>query len=412
MARFRYTGKGRGRHVPGSAGVWSKYMEGDVDVRAYEALSQHARIADLALITRAVMRSAAAARHVGDPAARVKKLAEERRLAREDAATTFGNALDVLERGPEGDAEAALARALAAHAVALAPPEEGGTAADLLWLAAHTAFDATGLIDRALGDRAAGVWDAIADGVRHFDQGSRFGLDRAEALVAAVALASSSAASAARHSSLLAVGAHDPKLARALGARVRGGGDIAEPVVGEMAPAPLAAPATALLAVTGVLLVLRVVPLLGRFVLAYKKPAQIVLSDDGGVRVRFRIEMLGRILRDRDVLIPRSGLVCATREVRYPRLAFYAGLLALAAGSYLGVSAFVDGVRSASPSLLAAGLAIVALGVALDFALSSVAPGARGCCRVLFVPRDGRKLCIGGVDVRRADALLARLARP
>jgi hypothetical protein len=57
-------------------------------------------------------------------------------------------------------------------------------------------------------------------------------------------------------------------------------------------------------------------------------------------------------------------------------------------------------------------LGIVALGLALDFALSSVAPGARGRCRLLLVPRDGAKLCVAGVDPRRADAVLARLSRP
>jgi hypothetical protein len=388
-------------------------MEVDVDVRAYQALSQHTRIADLAAITGAVMTSTVAARRMEHPAHQVKKLAGERRIAREDAATSFGNALDVLERGPESDAEGALTRALAAHALALRPPEEGtgldGTAAELLWLAANTPFDATGLIDRALGERAAGVWDAIADRIRRFDRGSLPAHGRGEALVAAVALSSSSAPSASRLASALAAEAHDQKLARVLGARV--GGDPLEPVLGQMAPGPWGAAATTVLAMTGILFVVRASSLFGSLALAYKRPAQIVLADDGGVRVRWRIEMLGRTLRDRDVLVPRAALVRATREVRYPRFAFYAGLLALAVGSYLGMSAFVDGVRSASPSLLAAGLAIAALGVALDFVLTSVAPGARGRCRILFVPRDGRELSIGGVDVRRADALLARLAR-
>jgi hypothetical protein len=62
--------------------------------------------------------------------------------------------------------------------------------------------------------------------------------------------------------------------------------------------------------------------------------------------------------------------------------------------------------------LLATGLAVVALGLGLDFVLNSVAPGARGRCRVLFVSRDGTCLCVGDVDAGRADALLARLARP
>jgi hypothetical protein len=104
--------------------------------------------------------------------------------------------------------------------------------------------------------------------------------------------------------------------------------------------------------------------------------------------------------------------VRAVREVRYPRLAFHAGLLALASGSYVGVSAFIDGARAASPSLLAAGLCMMTLGLAVDFVLSVVAPGARGTCRVVLVPRDGAKLCIGAVEVSRADALMDRLRRP
>jgi hypothetical protein len=98
--------------------------------------------------------------------------------------------------------------------------------------------------------------------------------------------------------------------------------------------------------------------------------------------------------------------------VRFSGVALYAGLLALAVGSYVGVAAFVDGVRSASPTLLAAGLAIVALGLGLDFVFACVLPGARGRCRVFFVPRRGEKLCVGGIELGRADALLARLSRP
>jgi hypothetical protein len=54
---------------------------------------------------------------------------------------------------------------------------------------------------------------------------------------------------------------------------------------------------------------------------------------------------------------------------------------------------------------------IVALGLAIDFALSSLVPAVRGRCRLFFVPRTGRKLCVAGVDPRRADAMLARLSR-
>jgi hypothetical protein len=194
-----------------------------------------------------------------------------------------------------------------------------------------------------------------------------------------------------------------------VGVRRTDDGRAAAPFVGEMTPAPRGPLATLLLALTGILLVMRAAQLFGRLALAYRTPAEVVVSDDGSLRVHWRVEMLGRLLSDRDVLVPRSGLVRAVREVRYPRLAFHAGLFALAAGSYAGVSTCVDGARVASPSLLATGLAVVALGLAVDFVLSVVAPGARGTCRVLFVPRDGAKICIGAIEVARADALMARL---
>jgi hypothetical protein len=167
--------------------------------------------------------------------------------------------------------------------------------------------------------------------------------------------------------------------------------------------------------VTGVLLALHIARLFGKIALAYKRPAQVLMLHDGesgGVRVRWRVEMLGRTLRDSDLVVRRADLVRAMRDVRYPRMAFYAGLLALAAGSYVGVSAFVDGVRAASPSLLATGMAIIALGLALDFALSSIAPGLRGRCRIVFVMRDGKRISVGGVDLERADAALKSLAHP
>jgi hypothetical protein len=346
----------------------------------------------------------------------VAKLAADMHLPREQAATPFGNALDVLLRGPEDDTGRALACALAAHAVATYPPndrdEEDRLAGDLLWLATHTPFDATGLIDRALGDAAAGLWDAIADRVRRIDEGALAAFGKGEALVGGVALASSRAPAAARHAAALAADVRDRKLARVLASRPQAGEPM-EPMLGEMAAAPRGPVTTAVLAMTGVLLVMHAVRLFGRVALAYRRPAQVDALDDGddGVRVRWRVEMLGRTLGDRDVVVPRSALVRATREVRYPRIALYAGLLSLAIGSYVGVSTLVDGVRVASPSLIAWGIAIVGVGVALDFVLVSVWPSARGRCRIVFVPRDGTKLCISGVDVALADAMLARLAR-
>jgi hypothetical protein len=69
-----------------------------------------------------------------------------------------------------------------------------------------------------------------------------------------------------------------------------------------------------------------------------------------------------------------------------------------------------DGVRSSSPPLLWTGLAIIGVGVLLDFVLGSLSPGLVGRCRVLLGPRKGAPICIAKVDAERADAALAQLS--
>lgn len=387
-------------------------MGSDVEVRAFDALGKNTRLGDLVAITRVIVWGAAAARRESwMDAGRVTAQATELALPHEAAATPFGDALKVLERGPEDDAERALACALLAHAIAEAPPkgreEEDRVATDLLWLAVHTPFDATGLLDRALGDGANDLWDAIADRVRRIDQGKLPPMGRGEALVGGIALIQSTSKAASRHTLALALEVRDRKLAHVLANR--GGNAEAERIVGEMTASPRSPIATVALALTGILFVMHAVRIVARLALAYRRPAEVTLSDDA-VRIRFRTELLGRTLRDRDVVIQRTGLVRATREVRYPRAAFYAGLMALALGTYFGVGWLVEGARAASPSMLLMGLLVVVIGIALDFALGSIAPGATGKCRMLFVPREGPKLCVAGVDAKRADAALTRLA--
>jgi len=179
---------------------------------------------------------------------------------------------------------------------------------------------------------------------------------------------------------------------------------------GEMSPPPRRAWATALLAVTGLLLVIELGWLVARYVLLLKRPTEVRLTPSG-LDVRGKTLLVGKLLREHETVIPREGLVKVTREVRYPRLAMYAGLLALALGSYLGVGLVVDGVRAASPSMLGTGLLIALLGLALDFVLSTLVPGLEGKSRVVMVPRRGPILCVTAVNPARADALLARLAK-
>jgi hypothetical protein len=380
------------------------------ELSAFNALAKHARLGDLVTLTREVSAAAVEARGADwRNAAKVKARAEELKLTSADAATDYGNALEVLERGPEDDAERTLVASLAAHAIAESPPkdqaDEDRVAGDALWLATHTPFDATRLFDRALGEASTELWAAVADRVRRIDQGKMPTLGRGEALMGCAALLLSSSTAAQKHVAALASEVRDPALLRVLSSRPR---PADECIQGEIAPCPRSLLATTLLAVTGLLFFIHAVRILARLAFAYRHPAEVTLSGDG-VRIRARKEMLGRTLGDREVVIGRAALARAIREVRYPRVAFYAGLFALVTGTTVGVMTFVDGVRAASPSLLVTGLVLVAAGIAMDFALGSASLGSRGRCRVVFVPRRGRAVCVGGVDLERAESALSRL---
>jgi hypothetical protein len=180
---------------------------------------------------------------------------------------------------------------------------------------------------------------------------------------------------------------------------------------GDLAAFPRGPLLTAVLAMTGLLLVMELGRLVGRYVLAVRRTAEVRVTA-AGLEVRTRTVMLGKTLLESATVIPREGLVRVTREIRYPGLPMYAGLGALALGSYIGVGLFVDGARAQSPSMLGTGLLIALLGLGIDFALSSLIPGARGRSRLLIVPRRGSTLCLASVDVAVADRLLGRLAKP
>jgi hypothetical protein len=386
-------------------------VDGDVGaLRAFEAIVELPRAGDLAAVARAVTTRAFEARRRDADASQVTRLAEEIALERAEGETPFGNALDVLEHGPEDDAQRALACALTALVLTHDPPmgrdDEENVAERTLWLAANTVFDATSLLDRALGSGAGALWVAIANRIRRIDTDRLPSSNRGQAIVGALALSSSRAREARRELASLQLEIRDPKVQRILRNAPR---DPPKALTGELVAAPRGSAATTALALSGILLLMHLVRLFARVALAYRRPAAMTLTEDGSVRVRWRVEVLGRLLREAELLVPRGGLLRVVRDVRYPKLALYAGLLALALGSLVGVSALVDGARVLSPSLLAAGFAIIVLGLGFDFALSSLTHGARGDCRVLIVPRGGDSLCIGHVDISSADELLLKL---
>lgn len=389
-----------------------------------DELAGHARGDDLARLVHTVAFAAADERRatLSDG---LGELADRAGLTAEDAETSFGNVLRTLERkdvATSADARTLLATLLA-RGVALCSPEgadaEGRVAEVLIWLATHTAVDALPALDAALGDRAAGLWTAIGGVVRRVDAGELAEIDRAGAVIAAAALRGSASPAARAEAAALSGDARDP-VVRALlkDATSRDAGPSSDrdagaspaSVRGEIVPAPRNPIVLILLAITGILLVLHLVRLLGRLILRYRHPAEVTITNRG-LTVRARTQLFGRTLREGETHIPTEALRSVRREVRYPRLSLYAGLVSLGIGTYLGVSLVVDGTRAGSPELLGVGALFLAFGAALDFAFAHLAARSSGRCRVIIVPRSGRVVALGGADPALADAALAELLR-
>ncbi len=165
-----------------------------------------------------------------------------------------------------------------------------------------------------------------------------------------------------------------------------------------------------LLGVTGILLYLHGARLLARLTLRYRRPAELRITARG-VTLKTHTEVLGRILKEREVVVPVESILRAAREVRYPRLGLYAGLVSLAVGSFFGVARVIDGLRTGAPELIAIGALFVVAGVGLDFLLEGAGSGLRGKCRVVVVPRQGPGFAVGEVEPALAAAALGRLKR-
>jgi hypothetical protein len=389
----------------------------DSATEVVDKLREAPHIATLsALVTRvalasAVLRRPDLASKFHAPAAESLATLQASGVTAEQAQTPFGNPLTALEHGPEGPAERQLLGALLAIGVSKGLPEGEGDrdalAADLVWLATHTSIDSLGFLDAALKEQASGMWEALAHVARDPEAvAPEFG--RAEGLIAAAAIAISKSEVAHRARMHLSHAATDS------GVRALASGAVtanAERLDGEMSLPPFGPVLTTLLTVTMMLFALQVGRVLLRWVLAFKRPASITIGPNG-LELNQRTELLGKVLRERSIVVPLGSLVRVTRETRYARVGMYVGLIALVLGSYFGMGLFVDAVRvpGGSPSLFGLAVLMMVLGLALDFTFSNAADTVTGKCRMLVVPQRGRVFCLGALDPARADAMLSTIA--
>jgi hypothetical protein len=376
-------------------------------------LARHPRADDLARLAQTATFSAFDERRTSLDAG-LDEAAARLGLDEPTSDTPFGNVLRALRKGagltgPERD----MLGALVARGVALAPPDPGEASARvaeaLAWIGGHTAIDPLPFVDASLALTAEPLWAALVRLLERHDEGTQGGFDRPSAVVAASAIGRSDGSVAEQHRAALRVALRDPTLRRLVGASAETPGVKSVAIAAEEGAAPRSPALTVLLTVTFILPVVAVSRLFARLALRLRRPANVDISAEG-VRVRSRTELLGRTILEHETFLPASGLMRARREVRYPRLATYAGIAALLLGSYVGLRLVIDGARSGSPELLGLGLGLLLAGLGVDYLLSIWPSRAPARCRVVFEPRKGRAVSLRDVDRELADRALQLLS--
>ncbi len=350
------------------------------------------------------------------------ELMGEAELSIDDGAVGSFNVLKAMQRAePPVLAGRKLLALLLARGIVLEPPagaeQAQQVAKALTWLAAHTYLDALSMLDAvlepALADR---LWAALGETVRDADQlGTPAG--RAQVLTALAALAHSSSPAARAACDGLASELNDPML-RSLVVRppASSGRDEAEPapttsataVSGQLIAAPFGPVMLVIWTVTGLMVIRYLLRFMGSVLLRLQRSAEVKV-DATGITVATTLAVVGRTIGEKRTHIPRANLAVAAIEVRYPRVALYAGLVALAVGTFLGASLIVDGGRAGSPSLLALGAAVFGIGVVCDLVFASLWPSRQGRTRLIFTPRKGRPIALSTTERGAATAALRQL---
>jgi hypothetical protein len=380
-----------------------------------DELAKHPRGEALARLVHALAVSAFDERRSELPEG-IDEAARQLELDESSAETSFGNVLRALRKGRAMSApERTLLGALTVRAIASAPPADASAttrcAEMLAWLAAHTPFDPLAAIDDALVEGAGAIWSALGGLVCAHDGDASGSIDRPSAIVAASALASARSPEAVAACERTGSEVRDPLLRRLLG-RGSSAGDGLAPIVvisAEQIAPPRHPLVTLLLVVSLVLPVVALAKLFARVALKLHSPAEVTVSRDN-VRVLARTELLGRTLREREILLPTSGLARVAREARWPAASLYAGLIALVLGSFVGLRLVLDGARGGSPEFVALGAIFLVVGLVVDYALAmrpSRSPERSG---LAFEPRRGPTVALRDADSKLVDAALRRLS--
>lgn len=337
----------------------------------------------------------------------VAKKAEAHRV--EEAEVAGEDVLALLERGAESERQRAVVAALVVEGLRahLDDPERlERFARHADWLELSTEYAPYAFVDLVLADDAGPVWEAVAQ------------LPTEPASPAAAARRSLRAAALAGSDhevavDMLAVLASDADplvraVARAHGASPEDEESSDEPSVeGRLDRVPPSGARGVLRLVTG----FAALEWLSRallFAFGVRRKGELRFVK-GGLKLRKRVELLGRVVREGEETYTLSAVASVGRTSRWPALPLVVGALAFAVGVIVGGLWLFEGLRSGETVLLLAAAGVIVIGGGLDFGVSILWPALQQKVAVELSVLPKRRLRLVRVPEARAEAFVGAL---
>ena len=178
-------------------------------------------------------------------------------------------------------------------------------------------------------------------------------------------------------------------------------------ITGEVGRIPAPPWIRALLAATGLTLLVGLARIVTRYLLALRAQGSARL-DRGSVVIDVERTLLGKRIRRERVVLPRTS-AGARLESRQRFVALLVGFSSFVVGALVGLHLFVDGLRAGYPYLMLVGAAVVAVGAAVELTLYLLFPRGHERSR-LHLSGGGWIYRFSGVDTAAALGFISSIA--
>ncbi len=166
--------------------------------------------------------------------------------------------------------------------------------------------------------------------------------------------------------------------------------------------------ARVIMGVSGLLLLVSLAKLVGRFVLGYRRTGELSVDGDE-ITYSESVRLVGREIRKSTETIKRADALSVQVEDRYPFALTLVGMACLGFGILVGVVWILDGIQGEFTPWILSGVGVLVVGILLDLALTTVSASLPGKVVLGLHLPGGRTVRLVGVEAQAAKEVCEAL---